>query len=59
VNPKTTGVSKAVVKLCRNREVYDFLGLIAFSVLEIYLDHLLCLLYNYRAWNSDGRQCSC
>ena len=59
MSSKTIEVSKAVVKLCRNREVYDFLGLIAFSVLEIYLDHLLCLLCSYRTWQSDGTLCSC
>jgi len=58
VSSKTIEVSKAVVKLCRNQEGYDFLGLIAFSVLEMYLDHLLCLLYSYRAGKSDGRPCS-
>jgi hypothetical protein len=58
VSSKTIEVSKAVVKLCRKQEVYDFLGLIAFSVLEMYLDHLLCLLYSYRAGKSDGRLCS-
>jgi hypothetical protein len=58
VSSKTLEGSKAVVKLCRNQEVYSYLGLIAFSVLVIYLDHLLCLLYYYSAYKSEGRLCS-